>query len=129
MSIINFLYKLISSRKKSGVYRFYKESRLDHVSGYQREWYIDLPKYPGPKAALQMVAGADYLLDVLSEGKDEVKISLSLTQKENHCLKLCTTEQTTYGRWYWYENHALWLCPVVVYVFGYYPETIYFKVL
>lgn len=37
-------------------------------------WFIDLPDYPGEKWDLQMVAGADKMLDVLSKGSDLVTI-------------------------------------------------------
>lgn len=135
MKWIDWIYKLISPRKKSGVYRFYKESSNNSAN---REWYIDLPKYPGPKSALQMVCGADFMLDTLSGGKDEVNLRISLKPDFvtvdsfgfSESLTLAKTEQTTYGRWYEYKySTPVWLCPVVIYVFGYYPETIYFKVL
>ncbi len=126
--LIQFVYKLISPKKKSGVYRFYQEySASSHV---KRRWYIDLPKYPGPKAALEMVAGADFLLDYLAEDKDEVSLKISLENDGSYeALQLCTTEQTTEGRWYEWGIHPLWLCDVVLYVFGNFPNTIYFKVV
>jgi hypothetical protein len=47
-------------------YRFIKEGT---------EWYIDLPEYienGGSKGDLQMVEGADTMLDIISAGGDEV---------------------------------------------------------
>lgn len=50
-------------------YKFYK----DEV----HNWYIDLPSYPGPKADLQMVMGADTMLDLLSQGNGYVHLYIS----------------------------------------------------
>jgi len=40
--------------------------RLDFYKETTGEWYIDLPDYPGPKEDLQMVLGADKMLDPIS---------------------------------------------------------------
>jgi hypothetical protein len=51
-------------------YKFIKEGR---------EWYIDLPEYlasGGSKGDLQMVEGADTMLDIISEGATEVCLLL-----------------------------------------------------
>ena len=41
--------------------KFNKEGKL---------WYIDLPQWTGTKAELEMVAGADKLLDALNTNKE-----------------------------------------------------------
>ncbi|MEJ6979684.1 DUF6717 family protein [Pedobacter sp. P351] len=70
-------------------YRFYKENT--------GEWYVDLPDYPGPKADLQMVAGADTFLDKLG-GKSNI-VSLTVSEEpfggSEHLklLKECTGEE------------------------------------
>ena len=48
--------KMIDLRKNKNAYRFNKEDG---------KWYIDLPDWTGTKGELQMVGGADTLLDVL----------------------------------------------------------------
>jgi hypothetical protein len=40
-------------------------------------WYIDLPEWTGDKADLEMVAGADTMLDYVGKGSDKVKLALS----------------------------------------------------
>lgn len=114
-------------------YRFYKDSQ---------GWFIDLPSFPGPKAALAMVAGADTFLDLLAQGESEVILILSTTKIEGyeelhrtliHGLNISDRGlggadyliKTYKGQEY---NHPMWLCPVTMYVFGKYPETIYFTV-
>jgi len=51
-------------------YKFIKEGR---------EWYIDLPEYlagSGSKGDLQMVEGADSMLEIISGGAAEVSLLL-----------------------------------------------------
>ncbi len=51
-------------------YKFIKEGS---------EWYIDLPEYlanGGSKGDLQMVQGADTMLDIISEGRMEISLML-----------------------------------------------------
>ena len=40
-------------------------------------WYIDLPEWQGPRANLEMVMGADVMLDVLSTGNERVNVTFS----------------------------------------------------
>lgn len=113
--------------------RFYKEA-----SGC---WYADLPDYieaGGTKEACQMVAGADDWLDVLSHGESE--ITLVLDTEEFEGSEYLTLEREDdfgdeFGAYYRigsykgidYSNLTMWLCPVTLFVFGEYPERIYYK--
>jgi hypothetical protein len=107
--------------------RFYKES--------DTSWYIDLPEWPGEKAELAMVMGADVLLEILAQGEGEVKVTFADEPFEG-------AEQMTYyqdgneigGAYYHLKSYmgidydfTLWLCDVTKFVFGKMPETIYFK--
>lgn len=109
-------------------FRFYKEKT--------GKWYIDLPKYKGPKADLQMVAGADTMLDIVSnsgtdtslilaeelfEGAEQlnrIKERKSAEGGGDYILKTYAGEQI---------NHGMWLCEVVKYIFRRLPVVIYFK--
>lgn len=116
-------------------HRFYKD---------EQGWFIDLPEFIesglGTKANLAMVCGADRLLDILSDGQDEITIHMSETpfkgaeKLEKTGLGADIDALKTYnhpiqfGAYYnaTARNHELWLCPVTVYVFGgSYPDTIY----
>ena len=44
--------------------KFYKEQ-----SG---RWFVDLPEWEGPKEDLEMVSGADDLLNIIAQGDDEI---------------------------------------------------------
>ena len=103
--------------------RFYKD--LDNC------WYIDLPEYIesgfGDKSNLEMVAGADTLLDILSNNGDNVTVHFSSEPFDDYQYLLETDSEEPDG---WYEvknlNLKLWLCPVTLYVFnGIYPPNIY----
>lgn len=106
--------------------RFYKEK--------SKKWYADIPDWTGRKSALQMVAGADKLLDYIAEGKHEVTLNFSEEEFEySDCLTLIDTcffsgadyKVDTYKG---YElGYKIWLCSVTKFVFGGYPEKIYFS--
>ena len=118
---------------------------------YQEEdgrWYIDLPEYiesgVGTKSNLEMVAGADTFLSTLAQG--ETSITLKFTDEEfvNHDVELIRSSNHGYtskliddveldaGAWYTVKdnNHDLWLCPVVLYLFNNtYPENIFIQII
>jgi hypothetical protein len=118
---------------------------------YQEEdgrWYIDLPEYiesgVGTKSNLEMVAGADTFLSTLAQG--ETSITLKFTDKEfvNHDVELIRSSNHGYtseliddveldaGAWYTVKdnNHDLWLCPVVLYLFNnIYPKNIFIQII
>jgi hypothetical protein len=123
--------------------RFYKEDT--------NNWYADIPKWLGFKAQLQMVAGADTLLDYVSNGKNEVTLGLSETEIENsECLELVNIFKgynffgfnlkifggTDNGAIYMLKkfngkiiDYEIWLCNVTKFVFGKFPKKIYFIVI
>jgi len=112
-------------------------------------WYIDLPEFIeqglGTKANLMMVAGADLMLDILSNNGNEITLEFSgepiegsqhtlVKQRfglDKELLNKIGHAPVDYGAYYnWIENNnqSVWLCPVTEYVFnGVYPETIFVK--
>lgn len=127
--------------------RFYKDP--------DGRWYIDLPEYIdqglGTKENLEMVSGADILLDELSNGSESIMVKFDDQPFEGHSIHLIRSNQEDYayedvhpdvdgGGWYHYfdtptwfnrilKNFQLvWLCPVTLYVFnGAYPKNIYIQ--
>jgi len=110
-------------------YRFYKDDT--------GRWYVDIPDWKGTQADLEMVEGADTMLDYVGLGNHEVVLSLSeeafLDASE---LKLIHdySKQTGGGGIYLLENYdeeilnqEMWLCEVTEWVFGKLPSIIYFK--
>lgn len=101
-----------------------------------KRWYVDYPEYPGPHSDLEMVIGADKLCMSLAEGSSYVDVWLSLSKPQNPTKKLVLdTNGQKYGRDYvyfrshreniWKYKWRVWLCPVMIYTFGYYPSKIY----
>lgn len=111
-------------------YRFLKEGR---------DWFIDLPQYienGGSKGDLQMVEGADTMLDLISQGSNEVSLSLDRTPfAGSDVLNLVERCDPFVGGGYYnlpvFEgkefNKTMWLCAVTEYVFGDLPEQIFIK--
>jgi hypothetical protein len=108
---------------KKNYYRFNKEDG---------NWYIDLPNWEGPKSALAMVAGADTLLDELSNNGDTVLLSLVTESDcpEGHKTLKKIIRTPPNGCIYHLGYVPIWLCDVTKFVFnGIFPKKIYFKVL
>ena len=125
--------KLKSMEPRS--YKFYKED-------WTNKWFVDLPEWEGPKSELEMVCGADTMLDIIAQGNDVVHLRISdkpftLTDTEpieTNAYTLTKIEDTPdiggakylMKEWYGFEyNLEMWLCHVTEFVFGYLPETIY----
>ena len=92
-------------------------------------WYIVLPEWKGKKADLEMVSGADDLLNDLSKGKMNVSLSVSLKKQKKflHLEKIANTPLIG-GAIYFLELKPIWLCGVTKSVFGNkMPKDIYFK--
>jgi len=95
------------------------------------EWYIDLPEYPGPNEDLQMVAGADDLLDTLSNNTHSFTCILSKDPIQEAMVlhKNYGSTAPESGENYLYEGKRMWLCPVTAYIFGEYPDRIFIEKL
>jgi hypothetical protein len=107
-------------------FRFYKE--VTH------RWYVDLPEWEGPKAALEMVDGADTMLEYMAEGLGEVRAILSTKKVDNsyHLHFIRETPEVGEGAQYYLEeyigltiNLKVWLCDVTKFVFGDFPKDIW----
>jgi hypothetical protein len=109
-------------------YKFVKE--------YTGRWYIDLPNWQGVKADLEMVEGADIMLDYVGKGSSEVELILAEEPFEGSTeLQLIEDYKDHVGGGIYllseYEGKTLdqqmWLCDVTKFVFGKLPPAIYFK--
>ena len=61
---------------------------LNFVKEEDNRWYIDLPNWEGDKADLEMVMGADTLLEYISNNGDYVSIKISLDELVNKVKSL-----------------------------------------
>lgn len=107
-------------------FRFYKAPK--------GTWWLDSEEYilqGGDPRDLQMVAGADDFLELMSEDSGEVKLQISEQKvKDFYELKRVDEIPTVAGRYYYDDQSEclMWLCPVTLWVFeGRYPEIIYYK--
>jgi len=111
--------------------RFYKDHR--------EFWYADIPEWEGSIDELQMVLGADNLLDIIAQGETEVNVYFSTEAFEGaHLLTWFLDgvmgDASHGGGMYRLHQYmgitydlSLWLCDVTKFVFGDMPQQIYFN--
>ncbi len=97
-------------------------------------WYIDLPDYDGKKADLEMVLGADVMLNIMAGNNDIVYLYISEVFFDN-CSELIFQQVNKFigsGADYILKsfqgidmNINVWLCDVVLFIFGKFPKNIY----
>ncbi|MES2456925.1 MAG: DUF6717 family protein [Bacteroidota bacterium] len=111
-----------------GTFRFYKTA--------DNRWYIDLPDWGGALADLEMVEGADTMLDKVSSYSNECHLEMSSEPLQGaDQLKLVNDLRKSIGGGeYLMErykgetvNHKMWLCEVTETVFGELPKMIYVR--
>lgn len=98
------------------------------------KWFVIMPEYQGLHDDLEMVDGADKLLDALTE--DNLYVNLEVTTKPEYfiCSTLKLISHDECGATYdvldcpWFEG-TIWLCNVVHEIFGEHPEEIFFMVI
>lgn len=100
-------------------YNFYKTD--------EGRWFIDIPEWIGNLEDLEMVCGADTLLDQLSNGESKCNLSFSDKQITDALVVLLKIEDTPEigGAVYEFGILMVWLCGVTEWVFGYMPNTIW----
>lgn len=99
-------------------------------------WYAVLSEWKGPKGALLMVAGADLLLDELSAGKKFITLVVSndfeqweiWNRRRTHNVYVAYATSDSGNYHVKPIKRDIWLCGVMVFVFGYYPSEFYFYV-
>lgn len=110
-------------------YRFYKVTKPE--SEYNGRWFIDYPEWDGDPDDLEMVSGADTMLEYLSDKEDFVYLTISDKDFDSD-FTLQFLYECAHGGMYDYrdgkeDGFEIWLCKVTYFVFGYLPETIYCK--
>ena len=95
------------------------------------KWYIVLPEWKGTKEELEMVCGADTMLDIMSQGEDFVFATISEEDFDNYTFKLTYSSDSSGGAYYnlvsKFNSFEVWLCHVTKFVFGYLPKELYIK--
>lgn len=108
--------------------RFYKTE--------EDKWYADLPRWieeGGSVEELEMVSGADVWLDVISCMKKEITLQIDTQRFKNFTDKLLyigDCPDHVEGTYITYPEHFdMWLCGVTKWLFGNYPQAIYYKIV
>lgn len=108
-------------------YRFYKTDN--------NRWFIDLPDWNGNINDLELVLGADKMLDYLSKGKKDISITLSdksFDEAKNKLIFARLGKEYESGAFYvLHEQYStqIWFCDVVKFIFGDFPMEIYFQII
>ena len=101
------------------------------IKEYDQRWFVVLPEWEGDKDDLEMVLGADTMLDIIAQGKDMVEIAMSTEPFNGHKYELHFNREDGGGAWYDLKselfNFELWLCYVTKFVFNNIPKTIYIR--
>jgi hypothetical protein len=104
-----------------------------------QEWYIDLPEFiaqGGSIGDLQMVDGADKMLDMMADNQNSIILYVAKYYFEEADMLTLTEKCDAYiGGGYYnmkqYEgleiNRNMWLCKVIEFVFGDIPLQIFVK--
>ena len=92
-------------------------------------WYAVLPEWKGDKAELEMVYGADTMLDIIAQGENVVHLNISEIKVENPKFILTFEKDEADGGLYNLKSDMyefdVWLCHVTKFVYGYLPKTLY----
>ena len=126
MKKIRTIFKLIKNfvlRKREFSLSFTKEDD---------KWYVHFPDWGFKKTQLEMVSGANVMLDKMADGESEVHLTVKIPKdKSQHfddCIECNKVDQLglKYGATY-KTNYGdeFWICPVTLFVLGRYPEVMY----
>ena len=104
-----------------------------------QDWYIDLPEFleqGGSIGDLQMIDGADKMLDMMAGNENSVIVYVAREQFDGADILTLTEKCDPYvggGNYMmkYYEgqeiNRTMWLCQVTEFVFGDIPQEIFVK--
>ena len=101
-------------------------------------WFAVLPDWTGDKSDLEMVLGADTMLEFMSEDNDEVSLFMSEDEFEgaDKLEFIRFAVELNNGAHYKLNNYRgidieidMWLCDVTKFVFGSFPKVIYISVI
>lgn len=92
-------------------------------------WYVILPEWEGDREALEMVMGADTMLDIIAQGENLVNVNVSEDPFKDAKFILTLKNYEAGGANYHLTsklyNFDIWLCEVTAFVFGFLPKILY----
>lgn len=102
--------------------------KIDFVK-LTNKWFADIVNWSGSVMDLEMVCGADKLLDEISKGHRHVSLIVSpdeIDTEEKYVYNLIKVDNDG-GTYRNIEGNQIWICNVTVTVFGEFPEKIWIK--
>lgn len=141
MNIKNFIANIPSAiNYLKGVVKAKEHVGSEYIISFTREdngrWYVDLPNWKGPHSSLEMVAGADDMLELIGNSAPHVTLCVIKKDDTNEKIKadmqcIRTDHSMTGGATYkvYHDNglSKMWLCPVTLFVLGEYPKVLYIR--
>lgn len=107
---------------------------FDFYKTEEGQWFIDLPSWDGEIEELEMVAGADTMLDLYSKGQSRINLSISTTHYSNFDKLTKIQCEDCPGAFYEIESFdgrfpkmEVWLCDVVKFIFNRFPDNLYVR--
>lgn len=93
-------------------------------------WYVVLPEWEGDKEELEMVCGADVMLDIVAQGEWHTYLTISEKEFDNPRFTLTFNRDEADGGLYNLKSDMhefeIWLCHVTKFVFdGRLPKILY----
>lgn len=90
-------------------------------------WYVDFPEYQGDRADLEMVSGADNFLEIIGGGQGRITLRVCLKEFDGSKEVELVDNDCDFGKDYRIKemNLDMWLCPVMIYTFGDFPDKFY----
>lgn len=102
---------------------------IDFEKDPNNRWYAILPEWEGERWELEMVMGADDMLEILSQGESPISLILSTDEFEGYKYKLTYKNYFDGGAYYYLQGEffefVVWLCHVTEFVFGELPKELY----
>ena len=74
-------------------------SRFRFNKSPENRWYVDLPEWDGDQAELEMVCGADTMLDILAQVEGSVHMTISEDPIDNPRFTLHFNREEGGGAW------------------------------
>ena len=109
--------------------------RIKFYKDPDNRWYADLPEWAGSKADLEMIPGADVMLDYMADGEDKVELYMQQERFAGADRLDFNREAHEWGNGAYYTMESykgielllfIYLCDVTKFVFGGgFPETIW----
>lgn len=141
MNIKNFIANIPSAiNYLKGVVKAKEHAGSEYTISFTREdngrWYVDLPNWKGSHDSLEMVAGADDMLELIGNGAPHVTLRVIKKDAEDNKIKadmICVRTDCSMagGATYRVFNNEgideMWLCPVTLFVLGEYPKVLYVR--